>query len=251
MDALVLQRQKGLGLMSKPHIQLEGLSSKACQTWQPLMMDQQWPQPVFDVHCTACPRLAEFHEQNRVKFTDHFNGPVPPFGASNAALLIVGLAPGLHGANRTGRPFTGDYCGELLYNTLNKFGFASNPMSQHVGDGLVLVNARVSNAVKCVPPENKPTPAEIKTCNSFLQTELNAYPPKAILALGTVAHQAVIKALGLKQSAYRFGHAVQHDLGRFRLFDSYHVSRYNTQTRRLTPPMFEAVLQSVAQFVGE
>jgi uracil-DNA glycosylase family 4 len=208
-------------------------------------MDQEWPTQVFDVHCTACPRLSAFHEQNRQKFPGHFNGPVPPFGPNNAALLIVGLAPGLHGANRSGRPFTGDFCGDLLYGTLHKFGFASQPVSTAVGDGMVLRNARVSNAVKCVPPENKPTPAEINTCNAFIANEFKVHPPKAVLALGLVGHQAVIKALGLKQSAFKFGHAAEHNLGAFRLFDSYHVSRYNTQTGRLTTPMFEAVVQAI------
>lgn len=217
--------------------------------WHPLEMDQQWPAKVFDVHCTACPRLAAFHEQNRQKFPDHFNGPVPPFGVPNAELLIVGLAPGLHGANRTGRPFTGDYCGDLLYSSLSKFGFANKPVSLAVGDGMQLLNARVSNAVKCVPPENKPTPAEIKTCNQFIAHEFRVHPPKAVLALGLVGHQAVLKAMDKKQSAFKFGHAAEHDLGAFRLFDSYHVSRYNTQTGRLTAPMFEAVLESISHFL--
>lgn len=217
--------------------------------WQPLVMDQQWPAKVFDVQCTACPRLHAFHEQNRQKFPGHFNGPVPPFGPDNAELLIVGLAPGLHGANRSGRPFTGDYCGDLLYSTLHKFGFGNRPVSMAVGDGLQLVNARVSNAVKCVPPENKPTPAEINTCNQFIAHEFKVHPPKAVLALGLVGHQAVLKALGQRQSAFKFGHAAQHDLGAFRLFDSYHVSRYNTQTGRLTAPMFEAVMESISRFL--
>jgi uracil-DNA glycosylase family 4 len=228
-----------------PAVQFEDSS-----VWQPLKMDQTWPASVFDVHCASCPRLCVFHEKNRGVYPDHFNGPVPPFGELNAEVLIVGLAPGLHGANRTGRPFTGDYCGSLLYSTLHRFGFASHPESRHVQDGMRLINARVSNAVKCVPPENKPTPAEIKTCNRFLSTELRLHPPKAILALGTVAHQSVIKAFGAQQSAYKFGHGAQHALGEFRLFDSYHVSRYNTQTKRLTVPMFEAVLQSIAEFIG-
>ncbi|MCQ8896201.1 uracil-DNA glycosylase [Limnobacter humi] len=229
----------------------ELLVEQACKPWAPLPMDQQWPTAVFDVHCSACPRLHSFHEQNRVKFPDHFNGPVPPFGPESAQLLIVGLAPGLHGANRSGRPFTGDYCGDLLYSSLNKFGFATKAQSVAVGDGLQLRNARVSNAVKCVPPENKPTPAEIKTCNTFIARELVEHPPQAILALGLVAHQAVLKATGHKQSAFKFGHAAQHDLGAVRLFDSYHVSRYNTQTGRLTAPMFEAVLQAIVDYLPD
>lgn len=219
------------------------------QQWQPLVMDQQWPAEVFNVHCTACSRLAAFHEQNRQKFPDHFNGPVPPFGASQAELLIVGLAPGLHGANRSGRPFTGDYCGDLLYSTLHKFGFANKPVSLAVGDGMQLLNARVSNAVKCVPPENKPTPAEITICNQFIAQEFKVHPPKAVLALGLVGHQAVLKAMAMKQSVFKFGHAAEHDLGAFRLFDSYHVSRYNTQTGRLTVSMFEGVLESISHFL--
>lgn len=210
-------------------------------------MDQLWPAEVFDIGCEACPRLAAFHAQNRVRFPGHFNAPVPPFGAEAAQLLIVGLAPGLHGANRSGRPFTGDFCGDLLYSTLHKFGFASHAQSVAVGDGLALRNARVSNAVKCVPPENKPTPAEINTCNRFLSHELTAFAPKVVLALGLVAHQAVLKATGHRQSQYKFGHGAVHQLGGFALHDSYHVSRYNTQTGRLTTPMFEAVVDGIAQ----
>jgi uracil-DNA glycosylase len=219
------------------------------EVWQAGPMDQQWPSELFDVGCKACPRLAEFHENNRKLLPGHFNAPVPPFGDVNAELLIVGLAPGLNGANRTGRPFTGDFCGELLYSTLNKFGFANRPVSVAVGDGFALSNARVSNAVKCVPPQNKPLPAEITICNSFLTKEFAIHPPKAVLALGLVAHQAVLKSVGQKQSAFKFGHASQHDLGKFRLFDSYHVSRYNTQTGRLTTPMFERVLSDIQDFL--
>ncbi len=217
--------------------------------WQPLAIDQQWSDDVFDAHCTECPRLCAFHEQNRSRFPEHFNGPVPPFGDVKAELLIVGLAPGLHGANRSGRPFTGDFCGDLLYSSLHKHGFANKPVSLAVGDGLKLLNARVSNAVKCVPPENKPTPAEIKNCNHFLATEFAKHPPKAVLALGLVGHQAVLKAVGLKQSQYKFAHAAQHDLPGFKLFDSYHVSRYNTQTGRLTTAMFDAVLADLAGYL--
>lgn len=225
------------------------MSSATLKPWTPGPVDQTWPVQVFNVNCSAFPRLHGFHVQNRQKFPDHFNGPVPPFGPANAELLIVGLAPGLHGANRTGRPFTGDFCGELLYSTLNKFGFANKAESIAVGDGFQLFNARVSNAVKCVPPENKPTPAEIKTCNAFISHEFAVHPPKAVLALGLVAHQAVLKAMNQKQSAYKFAHGAQHDLGQFRLFDSYHVSRYNTQTGRLTTPMFESVVLSITEFL--
>lgn len=217
--------------------------------WEVGETDQQWPSEVFDVHCRQCPRLAAFHDENRIKLPEHFNGPVPPFGPEAAKFLIAGLAPGLHGANRTGRPFTGDFCGDLLYSTLHKFGFASKAQSMHVGDGLSLVNARVSNAVKCVPPQNKPLPAEITTCNSFFQREINNFAPKVILALGQVAHQAVVKAMGGRQSAYKFGHGAEHQFDAFTLIDSYHVSRYNTQTGRLTTPMFEAVVARAAELL--
>lgn len=218
--------------------------------WIPGPVDQSWPLDVFDVDCRACPRLAEFHDTNRKALPEHFNGPVPPFGDVAAEFLIVGLAPGLHGANRTGRPFTGDYCGDLLYSTLHRFGFANASVSNEVGDGFQLFNARVSNAVKCVPPQNKPLPFEIKTCNAFFQRELEQYKPKVLLALGLVAHQAVLKSLNLKLSAYKFGHGAEHDLGRFILIDSYHVSRYNTQTGRLTAPMFESVVQRVRDLLA-
>lgn len=214
--------------------------------WQPAAMDQLWPGEVFDVSCRECPRLAAFHDENRAKLPEHFNGPVPPFGPPDAQFLIAGLAPGLHGANRTGRPFTGDFCGDLLYSTLHKFGFATKAVSESVGDGLRLVNARVSNAVKCVPPQNKPLPAEIQACNSFFKVELQAYRPKVVLALGLVAHQAVLKAIGERQSAHKFGHGAEHVFDAFTLIDSYHVSRYNTQTGRLTAPMFEAVVGRVS-----
>jgi uracil-DNA glycosylase family 4 len=214
------------------------------------LFDQVWPLALFDATCQACPRLAQFHVHNRERFPDYGNAPVPPFGQADAALLIVGLAPGLHGANRTRRPFTGDYCGDLLYQTLYEFGFASKPQSVAVGDGLVLHNARVSNAVKCVPPENKPTPTEIRCCNGFLQQELVLYPPQVILALGVVAHQAVVKALGQKLSVFQFAHGAQHCMGGMQVFNSYHVSRYNTQTGRLTPAMFAQVVSSIRQHLG-
>lgn len=219
--------------------------------WAPGAVDQGWPLQVFDVNCRACSRLAEFHDANREALPEHFNGPVPPFGDAQAEFLIVGLAPGLHGANRTGRPFTGDFCGDLLYSTLHQFGFANKAVSSAVGDGFELLNARVSNAVKCVPPQNKPLPAEIKTCNVFFQRELEQYKPKVLLALGLVAHQAVLKALNLKLSAYKFAHGAEHNLGEFTLIDSYHVSRYNTQTGRLTAPMFEAVVGRVHSLLSE
>jgi len=199
--------------------------------------------------CTACPRLAAFLAASRSRYPGYFCKPVPAFGDERPRLLIVGLAPGLHGANRTGRPFTGDYAGVLLYETLHAFGYASRPVSVAAADGLVLSGCRISNAVKCVPPENKPETGEIKRCNAYLKEELAALPATtSLLALGLVAHKAVLMALGLKQSAYPFRHAASHSLpdGRH-LHDSYHCSRYNTQTRRLTPEMFRAVFQQIQE----
>jgi uracil-DNA glycosylase family 4 len=202
---------------------------------------------MFDPNCTACPRLADFLADCRASRPDYFGRPVPPFGAAEPQLLIVGLAPGYHGANRSGRPFTGDYAGVLLYETLHEFGYASRPVSTAADDGLELIGCRITNAVKCVPPENKPTPDEIKRCNGFLKAELEALPKDAaVLALGNIAHSAVLRALGLKLKDHPFGHAAAHVLpdGR-RLYDSYHCSRYNTQTRRLTPEMFQAVFAQI------
>ncbi len=199
--------------------------------------------------CNACPRLTSFLAESRARHPGYFCRPVPAFGDEHPRLLIVGLAPGLHGANRTGRPFTGDHAGVLLYETLHAFGYASRPVSIAADDGLILSGCRISNVVKCVPPENKPETGEIKRCNAYLKDELAALPDAtAILALGLVAHKAVLMALGLKQSAYAFGHDAAHVLpdGR-RLHDSYHCSRYNTQTRRLTPEMFRAVFQRIQE----
>ncbi len=199
--------------------------------------------------CTACPRLAGFLAAAHGRFPDYFCKPVPAFGDENPRLFIIGLAPGLHGANRSGRPFTGDHAGILLYETLHAFGYASRPVSVAADDGLILAGCRISNAVKCVPPENKPETDEIKRCNAYLRAELAAPPPgAALLALGLVAHKAVLMALGLKHGAYPFGHGAAHLLpdGR-RLYDSYHCSRYNTQTRRLTRDMFHAVFQRIQE----
>jgi uracil-DNA glycosylase family 4 len=201
------------------------------------------------LRCTDCPRLAGFLTEVRSRNPDYHGRPVLPFGDPNARLLVVGLAPGMHGANRTGRPFTGDYAGILLYETLHAFGFASRPVSEAADDGLVLTGCRITNAVKCLPPENKPEPVEIKTCNHYLVAELQASPEvRVILALGLVAHKAVLMALGLKQSALVFGHGARHELpgGRI-LIDSYHCSRYNTQTRRLTGEGFRNVFQTIRQ----
>lgn len=201
--------------------------------------------------CTACPRLARFLADVRAAHPDYHARPVANFGDPAARLLIVGLAPGMHGANRTGRPFTGDYAGILLYDTLHRFGFANRPESVAVGDGLELIDCRISNAVKCLPPENKPEPAEIKTCNHYLADELRASPEvKVILALGLVAHKATLMALGLKQSAFAFGHGARHELPGRVLIDSYHCSRYNTQTRRLTAEGFHDVFRAIRAELG-
>jgi uracil-DNA glycosylase family 4 len=197
--------------------------------------------------CVACPRLAGFLADVRLRHPDYHARPVAPFGDPKAKLLIVGLAPGMHGANRTGRPFTGDYAGILLYETLHRYGFADRPESSAADDGLQLSGCRITNAVKCLPPENKPETTEIRTCNRYLADELNDAPKaRVILALGLIAHKAVLTAVGLKQSAHTFGHGARHVLpdGRI-LFDSYHCSRYNTQTRRLTTADFHDVFEAI------
>ena len=203
--------------------------------------------PIFDLDCRACPRLATFLDEVHVKHPTYHARPVPAFGAAEPKLLIVGLAPGMHGANRSGRPFTGDTAGILLYQTLHQFGYASAPESVSLDDGLQLIDCRITNAVKCLPPANKPEPGEIRECNHFLAAEIEALPAQAsILALGQIAHQAVLRALGLKLKDYPFSHASDYRLpnGR-RLVSSYHCSRYNTQTRRLTPEMFAAVFERI------
>ena len=197
---------------------------------------------VFDKTCRDCPRLSAFLDDVKGRYPDYYCRPVPPFGVSDARFLIVGLAPGLHGANRTGRPFTGDHAGILLYQMLYKYGFSSHDHSEAADDALTLVDCRITNAVKCLPPDNKPVGAEINTCNRFLAKELALLPASSIvLALGGIAHRAVIKALSRRQVDYKFAHAALHDLGEFRLLDSYHCSRYNTNTRRLTEAMFDDV----------
>jgi len=201
----------------------------------------------FSSDCIKCPRLAGFLEQVRSDYPEYHARPVPPFGVEDPNLLIVGLAPGMHGANRTGRPFTGDFAGILLYRTLHKYGFASAPDSVSVEDGLELIDCRITNAVKCLPPQNKPEPAEIRQCNGYLGGEIAGLGERsAILALGTIAHQAVLRALGLKLKDFSFGHGAVHILPRgMTLYDSYHCSRYNTQTRRLTAEMFESVFANI------
>jgi uracil-DNA glycosylase family 4 len=198
--------------------------------------------------CPLCPRLAAFRAAQREAHPDWFNAPVPSFGNAKPGLLIVGLAPGLRGANRTGRPFTGDYAGDLLYRSLLKYGFATGTYGADIKDGLELHGARITNAVRCVPPQNKPEPAEIATCRRFLSAELAAAAClKAILALGAIAHNAVLAAKGLKRSHYPFAHGALHELpdGTV-LADSYHCSRLNTNTGTLTPEMFEAVIARLA-----
>src|ERR1700753_2280579 len=197
--------------------------------------------------CPLCPRLVEFRETWREREPSWFNAPVPSFGPLGARLLIVGLAPGLRGANRTGRPFTGDYAGDLLYATLHKFGLASGDYAGHVADGLTLGRARITNAVRCVPPQNKPETAEIAACRPFLVAELAALPRlRAILALGAIAHHAVLAAKGLRRAAYPFAHGALHELpGGPLLADSYHCSRLNTNTGTLTTEMFEAVFAAI------
>jgi uracil-DNA glycosylase family 4 len=197
--------------------------------------------------CPLCARLVEFRADNRAANPAWFNAPVPGFGPRDAELLILGLAPGLRGANRTGRPFTGDFAGDLLFATLLKFGLASGSYAADPRDGLALVGTRIVNAVRCVPPQNKPLPAEIATCNAFLKTELAAMPKlRVILALGRIAHEAALRAQALRQAAYPFAHGARHALpGGLTLANSYHCSRYNTNTGRLTEAMFHAVFQGL------
>jgi uracil-DNA glycosylase family 4 len=201
--------------------------------------------PLFDLHCRRCPRLASYLDAVKKQHPDYYAHPVPSFGPSRPRMLIVGLAPGVHGANRTGRPFTGDHAGQLLYQTLHELDLASHGDSTPRRDGLKLRGCRITNAVKCVPPQNKPVGAEVQNCNSFLGAELAAMAKRGVIfALGGVAHGAVLKALALKPKDFPFGHGHEHRLvdGRW-LLDSYHCSRYNTQTRRLTTPMFRRVMR--------
>ncbi|MCX7351016.1 MAG: uracil-DNA glycosylase [Alphaproteobacteria bacterium] len=200
--------------------------------------------------CPLCPRLVEYRLGQRKLHPNWFNAPVPAFGTDDARLLIAGLAPGVAGANRTGRPFTGDYAGELLYGTLIHFGFAKGTFKADPKDGLTLQDAMIANAVRCVPPQNKPLPVEIKTCNAFLRARIDALPAlMAIVALGRIAHDGVLTALGAKKSAHPFSHGGEHQIGGVRLFDSYHCSRYNTNTRVLTPEMFRAVFAGVRDYL--
>lgn len=215
------------------------------------------PAGAFDPGCRHCPRLADHLAGVREGYPDYHAAPVPPFGVADPGLLVVGLAPGMHGANATGRPFTGDHAGLLLYRTLHAFGFSNGPESVAADDGLELHDCRVTNAVKCLPPQNKPTGAEVRACNPFLAAELAGLRAGAVvLALGRVAHDAVVRATGARIGAYPFAHGRHHDLAsgretghRWTLIDCYHCSRYNTQTRRLTEPMFRAVFEDIERLL--
>lgn len=210
------------------------------------------PKPIFDQNCQQCPRLSGFLVEVKQKYPHYHARPVAPFGDDKAKLLVVGLAPGMHGANATGRPFTGDFAGLLLYEALYDFGFSNKPTSESLSDGLILKNCRITNAVKCLPPQNKPENTEITLCNQFLVADINTLPKNAvILALGTVAHKSVLKACGLKQSNMVFGHNRQHSLpGGLILVDSFHTSRYNVQTNRLSKAMFADVFQTIKQLLA-
>jgi uracil-DNA glycosylase family 4 len=204
-----------------------------------------------DRNCPLCPRLQGFREAARVREPNWFNSPVPSFGDPDGRLLIVGLAPGLQGANRTGRPFTGDFAGDLLYATLLEYGFAKGIYQAQPDDGLTLVDCRISNAVRCVPPQNKPQPLEINTCRQFLIATMQTMPRlRAIVALGRVAHESTLKALALRATAAPFAHGAIHQAGTTKLYDSYHCSRYNTNTRVLTPEMFRSVFAKVRADLG-
>ncbi len=207
--------------------------------------------------CGLCPRLVDYRKENRLAHPDWHNAPVASFGDDQARLLIVGLAPGVTGANRTARPFTGDFAGDLLYSTIDKFGFSRGKYDARPDDGLALTDALITNAVRCVPPQNKPIGAEINACRPFLLARIQALPRlKAIIALGKIAHDSVIRAFGEKLSAFKFAHAAEHDLplnnkAGIKLFDSYHCSRYNTNTGRLTAEMFENVFKAACQHINE
>ena len=204
-----------------------------------------------DRNCPLCPRLAGFREAARTREPGWFNAPVPSFGDPDGRLLIVGLAPGLQGANRTGRPFTGDFAGDLLYATLLEYGFAKGVYQARPDDGLTLVDCRISNAVRCVPPQNKPLPAEINACRPFLSATIETMAGlRAIVALGRVAHESMLKVLGLRAAAAPFAHGAIHPAGGLKLYDSYHCSRYNTNTRVLTPEMFRSVFARVRADLG-
>jgi uracil-DNA glycosylase family 4 len=201
--------------------------------------------------CALCPRLSAFIADSRKKEPTWYNAPVSSFGPLDARLLIVGLAPGLRGANRTGRPFTGDFAGDLLYSTLLHYGLAAGRFEARPDDSLRLLDARITNAVRCVPPENKPTPAEINTCRPFLINTMAAMPRlSAVLVLGRIAHDTFLRAIGQRLAAHPFAHGAVHDLEEFRVYDSYHCSRYNTNTGVLTESMFHAVFERIVRDLG-
>jgi uracil-DNA glycosylase family 4 len=201
--------------------------------------------------CTLCPRLVAYRHENSAKAPHWFNGAVPSFGDPQARLLVLGLAPGVAGANRTGRPFTGDFAGTLLYETLTRFGFANGRFDARTDDGLELRDAMVSNAVRCVPPQNRPLPAEIATCRQFLAARLAGLPRlKAVLCLGRIAHESCLRAFGVRLAAHPFRHGALHAVAGIAVFDSYHCSRYNTNTGRLTTEMFEAVFRDLRTYIG-
>ena len=203
-------------------------------------------------NCSLCPRLAAFREQWRAREPSWFNAPVPSFGPAGARVLIVGLAPGLQGANRTGRPFTGDYAGDLLYATLKEYGFARGNYQARPDDGLTLIDCRISNAVRCVPPENKPTASEINTCRDYLSPTITGMKKlRAVVALGRIAHESTVKALGAKRASAVFGHRRKAEIGAYALFSSYHCSRYNTNTGVLTADMFRAVFADLRAYLDD
>jgi len=215
------------------------------------------PKEIADAHepardCPLCPRLVALRKELRAREPGWFNAPVPSFGPRDARLLIVGLAPGLRGANRTGRPFTGDYAGDLLYRTLIEFGFARGDYQARPDDGLTLVDTRITNAVRCVPPDNSPMPAEIRTCRRFLEETIAAMSRlRAVVVLGRIAHDSMAAAMGARRSVFPFAHGAHHAMGKLTVFDSYHCSRQNTNTGTLTPDMFRAVFASVRTMVDD
>jgi uracil-DNA glycosylase family 4 len=205
-----------------------------------------------DRNCPLCPRLVAFREESRQREPSWFNAPVPPFGDPKGQLLIVGLAPGMQGANRTGRPFTGDYAGDLLYATLLEYGFAEGTYQARPDDGLKLINCRIGNAVHCVPPQNKPLPVEINTCRVFLSATIATMPRlRAVVVLGRIAHDSTLKAFNLRAAAAPFTHGAVHQAGAIKLYDSYHCSRYNTNTGVLTPKMFRSVFAKIRADLNE
>jgi uracil-DNA glycosylase family 4 len=208
------------------------------------------PAPEAPRDCALCPRLVAYRQETALRKPDWWNAPVPSFGDADARVLVLGLAPGVSGANRTGRPFTGDFAGDLLYATLARFGFANDRFRADPADGLELYDCMVSNAVRCVPPQNKPTPAEITTCRAWLAARIKALPRlAAVVCLGRISHETLVRTLSGRLAAHPFAHGARHSLGGLAIFDSYHCSRYNTNTGRLTAPMFEAVFADLRRYI--